>query len=504
MSKPMMMFFRLTKVDEAKREVWGRATQEVVDKSGEIFDYESSKPYFKAWSDGFAKDTGGKSLGNIRSMHGKTAAGKVISIDFNDAEKAIDIGTKIVDDNEWEKVLEGVHTGFSIGGAYVKRWDDPKAGAKRFTADPAEISIVDSPCVPTAKFFDVVKADGAVEQRAFHDSYADLAKWAGEEIFDAACAVDALQTIFQLLLKESQEPGEDPAQVEALGQAVEALRVFIASEIKENNGDSPALKAAALEALRKVARRKDVNPKEGENEYGDVAFADAKNKKYPIDTAEHIRAAWNYISKPKNAEEYSAEDQRAIRARIVAAWKKKIDPQGPPSAADGKEAAMTADQLAKAAAALEDLHHSLKGAVADHKEAMAKAAGAHDELHGKVKKAMKGLKEAMGQEPEKEEPEAAKVQGGDLQKALDAKGAELAKAQDDLKKAQAEIEDLKKRPVMSPAEKAFLEAHATEITKGEDGTPAPKAKPEEDLSKISDPLAMSKALNQRGIPFQLK
>src|SRR3990172_5585314 len=101
----MKVFAQIFKVDEARQEVWGRATQEVVDNANEIFNYETSKPYFKAWSDGFAADTGGKSLGNIRSMHGKVAAGKVISINFNDTEKSIDIGTKIVDKNEWEKVM---------------------------------------------------------------------------------------------------------------------------------------------------------------------------------------------------------------------------------------------------------------------------------------------------------------------------------------------------------------------------------------------------------------
>ena len=42
----------------------------------------------------------------------------------------------------------------------------------------------------------------------------------------------------------------------------------------------------------KINRRDDVNPKEGEREYGDVKFADTTNNKYPIDTPEHVRAAW--------------------------------------------------------------------------------------------------------------------------------------------------------------------------------------------------------------------
>jgi phage head maturation protease len=86
------------------------------------------------------------------------------------------------------------------------------------------------------------------------------------------------------------------------------------------------------EDLDKVAAREDVNPKAGEKEYGDVEFADAKNKKYPIDTEAHIRSAWNYINKPGNAAKYSDADVKSIKAKIVAAWKKKIDKEGPPSA----------------------------------------------------------------------------------------------------------------------------------------------------------------------------
>ena len=83
-----------------------------------------------------------------------------------------------------------------------------------------------------------------------------------------------------------------------------------------------------------VAKRSDANPDEGKSKYGDVKFADEKNKKYPIDTEAHIRAAWNYINKSKNAGKYSSEDVKAIKAKIVSAWKDKIDKAGPPSTSD--------------------------------------------------------------------------------------------------------------------------------------------------------------------------
>jgi hypothetical protein len=163
------VFARITKVDETTRTVTGRAAQEVLDRDNELFDYDSSVPYFKAWSAEIYADTDGKSMGNVRSMHGNIAAGKVTAMDFNPAEKAIDISAKIIDDNEWEKVLEGVHTGFSIGGRYAKKWGEIMNGkmVTKYTAVPNEISIVDRPCIPTAKFFSVHKRDGTIEKRAF-------------------------------------------------------------------------------------------------------------------------------------------------------------------------------------------------------------------------------------------------------------------------------------------------------------------------------------------------
>ena len=37
----------LFKIDEEQKLVYGRATQEVLDKANEIMDYESSKPMFE-------------------------------------------------------------------------------------------------------------------------------------------------------------------------------------------------------------------------------------------------------------------------------------------------------------------------------------------------------------------------------------------------------------------------------------------------------------------------
>ena len=71
----------------------------------------------------------------------------------------------------------------------------------------------------------------------------------------------------------------------------------------------------------KIDRREDVNPERGEKEYGDVKFADPTNNKYPIDTAEHVRAAWSYINHKDNAAKYDKDEVELIKERIKKAAK---------------------------------------------------------------------------------------------------------------------------------------------------------------------------------------
>ena len=165
--KNMKVFVPITKIDAAKRLVYGVVTAEKPDVSGEVCDYATTKPYYQKWSAEFLKASGGKSLGNLRAMHGNVAAGKLVDIAFNDADKQVEICGKVVDDDEWRKVEEGVYTGFSQGGRYRKRWPDPdQPTLTRYTAEPLEVSLVDHPCLPQATFA-VIKADGSTELRKF-------------------------------------------------------------------------------------------------------------------------------------------------------------------------------------------------------------------------------------------------------------------------------------------------------------------------------------------------
>lgn len=163
------LFIPLTKIDEENRLVYGVVAAEVVDNSGEVFDYDRSKPYFQKWSLNAEITSNGLSKGNLREMHGKSAAGKLTDLAFDDDNRVIECCAKVVDDMAWKKCLEGVYTGFSMGGRYAEKWVEKVSGfpdQKRYAGDPAEISLVDKPCIPTATF-SLIKADGVVEDRHF-------------------------------------------------------------------------------------------------------------------------------------------------------------------------------------------------------------------------------------------------------------------------------------------------------------------------------------------------
>lgn len=273
------IFIPLTKVDEDQRLVYGTISQEIMDKSGEQMDYDSSKPLFEEWSGGIEKATEGKSKGNVRVMHGLNACGKLTEIDFNDDSKTIDVCAKIVDDVEWNKVTEGVYTGFSVGGKYEKKWSEEVDGVKikKYTARPQEVSIVDNPCVPTATF-SMIKADGAVEEVPFQVEHDD-AEW-------------------PLIKTEAKDPSEDEDEVDEVTEQVVDEEAPAEKTVEPRTAAESAVIGADLGAY---------NPPNDEvaAKAVELAIADGKTEK---DWAPYTETARNELIKAHNP---NAEDPTA-------------------------------------------------------------------------------------------------------------------------------------------------------------------------------------------------
>ncbi len=310
----MKIYLPIAKVDAARREVWGYASTEARDDQGEVVRREA---LIAALGDYMR-------FANIREMHQLSAVGVAREAAVDD--RGLYVGARIVDDQAWQKVVEGVYKGYSIGGLVTQR--DP-ADYKTITGLVLnEISLVDRPANPEA-VFDYWKAAGAsiMPETRFNPP---IQIW--------ACGTPEHRHL---------------AKNEALRCQERGVRVAGFSRTSESGGSGVELIAAARSAIATAegALEKAQNKTGGDAPYGTVEYADPGyqadgKKRYPIDSEEHIRAAWNFIQRPSNAQRYTTTQLDQIKARIVAAWKEKVDRDGPAAVGDGNKAARNSGQAA--------------------------------------------------------------------------------------------------------------------------------------------------------------
>ena len=171
--------------DDDSLYVDGCLAAEEVDEAGEVMDWASSIPNFKAWNKSFAQKTagaeGGASVGNLRVMHQRIVAGKFVRMEYDEDAKKVFVTAKITSPSEQENVREGVYTAFSVGAKYMKKWWDAALKATRWTAKPFEGSLVDYGAMPSTNGFVYRTLDGTEENRTF-----DGGRRALREAFEAA------------------------------------------------------------------------------------------------------------------------------------------------------------------------------------------------------------------------------------------------------------------------------------------------------------------------------
>ena len=139
------IFIEFTKRDDDQRIVAGFASTPTLDSQGEIVEREAIEKALPGYLGEIDQRTGKFRYGNLREMHQLSAVGKTIKANIDD--KGLYIEGKVVDDNAWKKVKEGVYAGFSIGGKVLESVKN-RIKALKLT----EISLVDRPANPEAVF----------------------------------------------------------------------------------------------------------------------------------------------------------------------------------------------------------------------------------------------------------------------------------------------------------------------------------------------------------------
>ena len=168
----MRMFVPLEKCDEEKRLAIGYASTPALDSQGEIVKREAVEAALPDYM----------RFANVREMHRPSAVG--VAQEAGVDARGLHIAAKVVDDDAWEKVKQGVYKGFSIGGRVTSR--DPEDRRVITGLELTEISLVDRPANPEA-VIDVYKVSLAKEGR--RNSAADLERI--QRVHDASVELGA-------------------------------------------------------------------------------------------------------------------------------------------------------------------------------------------------------------------------------------------------------------------------------------------------------------------------
>jgi hypothetical protein len=323
-------------LDDGTVRVHGIATSEAVDDQGEVVQAEAMRAAIPEYM----------RFPALREMHQLSAAGTTLEAEVGD-DSVTRIVAHVVDPVAVAKVRNQVYRGFSIGGRVTTRAaGDPKTITGLVLN---EISLVDRPANPEAVFDCWKAAEGVGGRSPAHQATAALAVqpfnpplqiWAcGMPDHNHRAKNDAIRCLQERALGPADQenlddtPGAE-ATIDAARKAIETAEGALAKLAPGDDQGADGREAGEMSSnVPKPHRAAD---------YADPGYQSDGKRRYPIDTERHIRAAWSYINKPKNAAPYTGDQLKRIKDKIIAAWKGKIDPDGPPSAEDDAKATCAA------------------------------------------------------------------------------------------------------------------------------------------------------------------
>lgn len=215
----------------------------------------------------------------------------------------------------YAQLKSGTMSQFSFGFERQADQADPELrNTTRITkARVQEFSLVLNGAVPGTKPLAIRSMpEGTVELRAATSLIARFAQ--GE--------LDLAQALTEL--KELRSVPEELPAKEAETKAGDELPDELVGPADDDEEFERALRQLGHRTLAMQARDRRADAKKP---YGDVTYADPGyqkdgKKRYPLDTKDHVKAAWSYINMPKNAKAYSADQLSKIKAKIKAAAKK--------------------------------------------------------------------------------------------------------------------------------------------------------------------------------------
>ena len=211
------------KNDDGTLMVYGKATDDTLDLDSQICDPKWLDEAMPRWF---------KSGGNIREMHGPSAAG--IAKEYEAKNDGHYIGVHVVDPLAAKKVETGVYQGFSIGIKSPRVVRDLKAANGRIVdGQIIEVSLVDRPANPSAKLILAKAVEGEtslVQVEELHEYKAPLPS----VVAKMSAKGSKMETIKQITeLAKSLTPDSAKFDKDLFDKARKALADLIVVEANE-------------------------------------------------------------------------------------------------------------------------------------------------------------------------------------------------------------------------------------------------------------------------------
>lgn len=228
------------KNDDGTLMVFGKATDDTLDLDSQICDPKWLDTAMPQWF---------KSGGNIREMHGPSAAG--VAKEYEAKNDGHYIGVHVVDPIAAKKVETGVYQGFSIGIKSPRVIRDVKAANGRIVdGQIIEVSLVDRPANPSAKLILAKAVEGEtslIQVEELHEYKAPLPS----DVFksEKGSKMETIKQITELAKSLNADSVKfDKAKYEEAMAALADLISIEASEIKEGHDETYSI-SHLLEAI---------------------------------------------------------------------------------------------------------------------------------------------------------------------------------------------------------------------------------------------------------------
>jgi hypothetical protein len=454
-------FVPLTKMEEqgdGSLFVYGLVTEETPDLDNEVCDYSTTAPLYQKRTEERRELTSKiegmtPSLMAMRAQHDpKQAIGAGRSIVCDDTAKTIKMGFHIVDSEAVKKWKTGIFVGFSQGGEYVSRWDDPVyKGCTRYTADPMEVSSVDSPCLPSAlaesmkgRTVTLTKSAGTSEEVPLVIASPDEAR-----MVKAEREITLLRSMLKSRLTKTVD-GEalTASQFAQVGNDEEpitwTLPIATKAQVEAALKTASTVDIAGRRKIVAAAKTHGIDVNDADKSAISRACAKISLEKglYEVGWMASLLEDLHWLCLQTEFERDMEDDGSKVPAEMREAWLKLIGTfkemaieEADELAAAGKgEKGMKLtdlDSLKKAAKTIHDHLEGLKekhAAMGEHMDKCFKSMGEKHEAVGEhIEKCMKAAKDGMeGEEPEKAEPV------GDVAKVEDPRLAAMQKSIDDM------------------------------------------------------------------------